>query len=155
MAMNDAAVPPDEVMNERRLIPSFFEAASASSLIRASTFFCCAVCGSGMYSPLETIWVGIGERSPSSTASAGVNFSSCSSLNQLSASRESGAHFDMCSSGSIDPFVCDTLPQTKRLRCVRIAGQCAPGHAVRRRVARRSQAHSVSAEKSADASMPL
>src|SRR5689334_24816987 len=47
-----------------------------------------------MYSPLETIAVGMG-LSPSSTASAGVSFSSCSSLNQESASRESGAHFDM------------------------------------------------------------
>src|SRR6266850_6002203 len=52
-----------------------------------------------MYSPFETIWVGTGELSPSSTASAGVSFSNCSSLNQESASRESGAHFDMSSSG--------------------------------------------------------
>jgi len=69
---------------------------SASSLMRCSTCFCCRVCGSGMYSPFETIWVGTGERKSSfTTSSAGVTFVSCSSLNHESASRESGAHFDM------------------------------------------------------------
>ena len=61
MARNEAAIPPEVVMNDRRLIPSFFEAWAASSRSRTSTFFCCSVCGSGMYSPFETICVGIGE----------------------------------------------------------------------------------------------
>ena len=99
MAMKEAAMPPDWERNARRLIPSFLEASSASSLIRCSTCFCCWVCGSGMYSPFDTICVGIGERKFSSTiSSAGVTFVSCSSLNHESASRESGAHFDICPS---------------------------------------------------------
>src|SRR5919198_825228 len=53
-----------------------------------------------MYSPLETICVGIGEASASSTSSAGGSLVSCSSLNQLSASRESRGHFEMCVSCS-------------------------------------------------------
>jgi hypothetical protein len=89
IAMNEAAIPPVPWRNVRREIPSFFAAESASSFSRASTCFCCRVCGSGMYSPLETICVGTGEARPSSTASAGISFASCSSLNHESASRES------------------------------------------------------------------
>ena len=90
IARKAAAVPPVVLRKDRRLIPSFLAAKSASSLIRASTCFCFSVCGNGMYSPLETICVGTGERSLSAS-SARAQRASCSSLNQLSASRVPGA----------------------------------------------------------------
>src|SRR5262249_32013600 len=47
-------------MNCRRLRPSFLPFSSASSRIRRSTRFCVSLCVGGRYSPLETIWVGMG-----------------------------------------------------------------------------------------------
>src|SRR5919201_4954247 len=69
MAMSEAAIPPELARNWRRLTPSFFEAESASSLIRASTCFCFSVCGFGRYSPFDTFCVGIGEQSSSDSTS--------------------------------------------------------------------------------------
>src|SRR5215510_9636222 len=60
MATNAAAMPQPVRKNCRRLRPSRLALASASSLMRASTFFCLELCRGGRYSPLETIWVGIG-----------------------------------------------------------------------------------------------
>ena len=53
-----------------RLKPRCLPFTSASSLIRASTFFCVALCGGGRYSPLETIWVGIGVAADAASAPA-------------------------------------------------------------------------------------
>src|SRR5215813_661479 len=60
MATNAAAMPQPVRKNCRRLRPSRLALASASSLMRASTLFCLLLCRGGRYSPLETIWVGIG-----------------------------------------------------------------------------------------------
>ena len=91
IARKAAARPPVPARNFRRLIPSFFDAESASSLIRASTRFCFSVCGHGMYSPFETIRVGTGEQNGS--VSAGAQRASCSSLSQASSSRDPGGRF--------------------------------------------------------------
>src|SRR5947207_3592024 len=56
--------------NCMRLKPRCLPFTSASSLIRASTFFCVALCGGGRYSPLETIWVGIGVAADAAAATA-------------------------------------------------------------------------------------
>ena len=53
-------MPQPVAMNCRRLRPSFLAFSSASSRIRRSTRFCVSLCVGGRYSPLETIWVGIG-----------------------------------------------------------------------------------------------
>ena len=98
IATKHAAIPPDVVRNFRRFIPSFLAAEFASSLILASTRFCFSVWGMGMYSPLETIRVGTGDRN--SSVSAGAHLESCSSLNQASSSRDPGARVD--DSGSCD-----------------------------------------------------
>src|SRR5213593_1195020 len=58
MARSDAAIPPEPARKRRREIPSFLLADSASSLMRSSNCFCFLVCGTGMYSPFETISVG-------------------------------------------------------------------------------------------------
>jgi hypothetical protein len=47
--------------NLRRLTPWRRASWSPSSLMRASTAFCLAVCGSGVNSSLATNWVGIGD----------------------------------------------------------------------------------------------
>src|SRR5438128_8431964 len=74
MARNDAAIPPEVVRKRRREIPSFLLADSASSLMRSSLCFCFLVCGTGMYSPFETLRVGIGDRKVSaSSALSGFN----------------------------------------------------------------------------------
>src|SRR6516164_4671648 len=77
MASNAAAMPPEPARNWRRLMPSFLLASSASSSSRASTRFCWSVCGAGMYSPLEIIRIGTGERSGSAT-SARSHLATCS-----------------------------------------------------------------------------
>src|SRR5262245_33410167 len=89
IARRAAAVPPVPARNCRRLRPSFLAAPSASSSVRASTRFCFSVWGGGMYSPFETIWVGIGIPY-ASVSSAGVHCASCSSLSQASSSRDPG-----------------------------------------------------------------
>src|SRR5258705_4524918 len=95
-----------------------------------------------MYSPFDTICVGIGERKFSSTfSSAGVTFVSCSTLNHESTSRESGAHFDMCPSwnGILETDRCNNpsrwplLSDGKRSQCA--AGQRVPKQR-RREIAR-------------------
>src|SRR6476660_7706724 len=70
MATNAAAMPQLVVMNWRRLRPSRAALASASSTMRRSTFFWVALCLDGRYSPLETIWVGIGVAADASSAPA-------------------------------------------------------------------------------------
>src|ERR1022692_2777850 len=60
MARKAAAIPQPVAMNCRRLRPSFLPFSSASARIRRSTRFCVSLCLGGRYSPLETIWVGIG-----------------------------------------------------------------------------------------------
>ncbi len=62
IAMNDAAIPPELARNARRDRPSCFAAPSTSSSTRDSTRFCCEVCGSGAYSPFDTICVGTAVR---------------------------------------------------------------------------------------------
>jgi hypothetical protein len=62
IARNEAAMPPVPARKARRETPSFLAAASVRSSTRACTRFCRAVCGSGAYSPLETICVGIALR---------------------------------------------------------------------------------------------
>jgi len=89
IAMNDAAKPPVVVRNLRRDMPSRFAACSESAARRASTSFCLSVWPIGMYSPFDTIWVGIGECTRSAW-SAGASRSSWASLNQASSSRYSG-----------------------------------------------------------------
>ena len=59
-----------EARNRRRSIPCRGPRPSASSLMRASTRCCSRVCGSGMNSPLETIWVGTGEANAATSAGA-------------------------------------------------------------------------------------
>ena len=70
MATNAAAMPQLVRRNCRRFTPSRFAFASASSLIRASTLFWVALCLGGRYSPLETIWVGIGVAAEAASAPA-------------------------------------------------------------------------------------
>src|SRR5206468_10559262 len=70
MARNAAAMPQLVCRNCLRLKPRCLPLTSASSLIRASTFFCVALCGGGRYSPLETIWVGIGVAADAASAPA-------------------------------------------------------------------------------------
>src|SRR5215216_7524888 len=70
MARKAAAIPQLVCRNCLRLKPSCLPFSSASSLIRASTFFCVALCGGGRYSPLETIWVGIGVGADAASAPA-------------------------------------------------------------------------------------
>src|SRR5215475_6242253 len=70
MARNAAAMPQLVCRNCLRLKPRCVPFTSASSLIRASTFFCTALCGGGRYSPLETIWVGIGVAADAASAPA-------------------------------------------------------------------------------------
>src|SRR6202521_5083728 len=86
MAINAAAMPPDVARNLLRLMFSFLDAVAAMSAMRASTSFCFVVCAKGMYSPFETIAVGMGERrlSPSSALATAP---SCASENHESSSR--------------------------------------------------------------------
>src|SRR5262245_31067835 len=70
MATKAAAMPQLVRKNCRRLRPSRLALASASSLMRASTFFWVALCRGGRYSPLETIWVGIGVAAEAASAPA-------------------------------------------------------------------------------------
>src|SRR5215475_12515167 len=70
MARNAAAIPQLVCKNCLRLKPRCLPFTSASSFIRASTFFCVALCGGGRYSPLETIWVGIGVAADAASAPA-------------------------------------------------------------------------------------
>src|SRR5262252_9575676 len=70
MARNAAAMPQLVCRNCRRLRPSRLPFTSESSLIRASTFFWIALCGGGRYSPLDTIWVGIGVGADAASAPA-------------------------------------------------------------------------------------
>ena len=60
MATKAAAMPAAVWKNSRRERPCFPPRASPMSRRRASTSFCCALCGGGMYSSLEMICVGIG-----------------------------------------------------------------------------------------------
>src|SRR5262245_25467991 len=77
MASSAAAMPPEPDRNCRRLMPSLWLASSARSSTRASTRFCSSVWGAGMYSPLEIIRVGTGERRGSAT-SARSHLATCS-----------------------------------------------------------------------------
>src|ERR1041385_4524005 len=70
MATKAAAMPQLVRRNWRRLRPSRAALASASSTMRRSTFFWVALCLGGRYSPLETIWVGIGVAAEASSAPA-------------------------------------------------------------------------------------
>src|SRR6476659_6042791 len=70
MARNAAAMPQLVCRNCLRLKPRCLPFTSASSLIRASTFFWIALCGGGRYSPLDTIWVGMGVGADAASAPA-------------------------------------------------------------------------------------
>src|SRR6516162_3057809 len=70
MARNAAAMPQLVCRNCLRLKPRCLPFTSANSLIRASTFFWIALCGGGRYSPLDTIWVGIGVGADAASAPA-------------------------------------------------------------------------------------
>jgi len=93
MASSPAAMPPEPPRNCRRLTPSFLLARSASSPMRASTCFCRGVCGAGMYSPLETIRVGTGERAGSATSARSHRATCSSSSNPWSSSQTRPASF--------------------------------------------------------------
>src|SRR6516165_8571309 len=81
MARNAAAMPQPVAMNCRRLRPSRLLCSSANSKIRRSTRFCVSLCLGGRYSPLETIWVGIGVAAEAVSAPATIRCSR--SLSQL------------------------------------------------------------------------
>ena len=70
MARKAAAMPALDARNWRRFIPCRGPRSSASSLMRASTRCCSRVWGSGLNSPLETIWVGTGEANAATSAGA-------------------------------------------------------------------------------------
>src|SRR4029077_7987735 len=70
MARNAVAMPQLVCRNCLRLKPRCLPFTSASSLIRASTFFWIALCGGGRYSPLDTILVGIGVGADAASAPA-------------------------------------------------------------------------------------
>src|SRR5579864_7303264 len=60
---------PDAVWKKRRRErPCSRAMLSAMSISRASTCFCCGVCGEGRYSSLETTWVGTGDGKAASSA---------------------------------------------------------------------------------------
>src|SRR5438309_4488616 len=94
IAMKAVAMPADDARKRRRLTPRCLAASPASSATRASTCFCCSVCGIGKYSPFDTTCVGIGEPSVSAS-SARTRRASCDSDSQESSSREPGRRFDM------------------------------------------------------------
>ena len=76
MATKAAAMPAAVWKNWRRSRPCFLPSSSPMSSRRASTSFCCSLCGAGMYSSLEMICVGIGVVCGS--ISAGISASSSS-----------------------------------------------------------------------------
>src|ERR1700680_869282 len=78
MATKQAAMPDALWKNSRRETPCLLAIASAMPISRASTSFCCGVCGEGRYSSLETTWVGTGEGKAAS--SAPVNWLNSSSF---------------------------------------------------------------------------
>src|SRR5215471_5209121 len=78
MTRNEAAIPDAVRKNSRRDSPCRRASRSLSSLRRASTSRCLVLCGTGMYSSLETIWVGTGDGNDD--VSAGCSSRSCSSL---------------------------------------------------------------------------
>src|SRR6266478_3525633 len=78
IATNEAAMPEAVWKKRRRDRPCRRASGSLSSLSRASTSRCLALCGTGMYSSLETIWVGTGDRNDA--VSAGCSSLSCSSV---------------------------------------------------------------------------
>ena len=81
MATKAAAMPAALWKNARRLRPCFLPSSSPMSSRRASTCRCFSLCGAGMYSSLETIWVGIGVVCGS--ISAGIKASSSSLVRKL------------------------------------------------------------------------
>src|SRR6516162_1050011 len=68
IARKAAAMPQLVRRNCRRSSPSLGAIASAISLTRSSKRRCCAVCGNGLNSPFDTIWVGTGERNAARSA---------------------------------------------------------------------------------------
>src|SRR3954462_11183206 len=89
MATNALAMPPEEARKRLRVMPRRLAVSPASSAIRASTCFCCSVCGIGKYSPLDTTRVGTGE-ARGSASSARRNAPCCAFESQLSSSRDMG-----------------------------------------------------------------
>src|SRR6516225_3599416 len=77
IATNEAAMPAAVWKNCRRDSPCRRASRSLSSLSRASTSRCLALCGTGIYSSLDTIWVGTGDGNDD--VSAGCNSRNCSS----------------------------------------------------------------------------
>src|SRR4051812_27502805 len=80
MATNAAVIPAAVWKKRRRDRPLFGPYSSASAFIRASARFCRSVCGTGMYSSLDTTRVGIGV--PLSTSAARTRAPSSLSLNR-------------------------------------------------------------------------
>src|SRR6516162_8054906 len=78
IATNEAAMPAAVWKKRRRDKPCRRASRPLNSLSRASTSRCSAVCGTGMYSSLDTIWVGTGEANDA--VSAGCSSRSCSSV---------------------------------------------------------------------------
>src|SRR5271166_6586692 len=78
IATNEAAMPAAVWKKRRRDRPCRRASRSLSSLSRASTSRCFSVCGTGMYSSLDTICVGTG--AGKEDVSAGCNSRSCSSV---------------------------------------------------------------------------
>src|SRR6266850_2238553 len=78
IATNEAAMPAAVWKKRRRDKPCRRASRSLRSLSRASTSRCFALCGTGMYSSLDTIWVGTGDGNDA--VSAGWSSLSCSSV---------------------------------------------------------------------------
>src|SRR5882757_2720066 len=79
MATKAVAMPAAVWKKRRRDRPFFLPYSSASAFMRASTFFCRSVCGTGMNSSLETTCVGTGVGL--ALKRAGVRLARSSSLN--------------------------------------------------------------------------
>jgi hypothetical protein len=73
-------MPPAVWKNLRRDMPCFLAMRAPMSFTRASNSFCCAVCGDGMNSSLDTNCTGMGE---GNSSSAPDSFSSSSGVNRL------------------------------------------------------------------------
>src|SRR6266436_2286593 len=101
IATNEAAMPAAVWKKRRRDKPCRRASRSLSSLSRASTSRCLALCGAGMYSSLDTIWVGTGDGNDA--VSAGWSSLSCSSVRNFTLTSlayphsatpaKAGAHF--------------------------------------------------------------
>src|SRR6516165_9844169 len=115
IATNEAAMPAAVWKKRRRDRPCCRASRSLNSLSRASTSRCLAVCGTGMYSSLDTIWVGTGDGNDE--VSAGSNCFSCSSLRNFMLSSRGlswgRGHLDVQQTRGVDAEDCLALSVVK------------------------------------------